>query len=314
MSTTSEKPHSTEYFGKERHFWWNQDFLALLKDRIAFPEARSLLDVGCGKCHWTAIATTFFPNLENIVGVDFETTWVTGARDALAGHLSSALGHAGRPLELDFVASDAHSLPFPDKSFDVVTCQTVLMHLARPEDAVAEMFRVVRPGGLVLLAEPENSLNFHRLEPAAATLSLDELTARYRFWTATHFARKRTTGSDFDLGHRLTALLAANGALEPRAYLNDRANAMAPPYAEPYQEAFIAAGRAWTTLLATDSPTRRTYTALAREAGLTDSEIEDAFALEVRLSATRKQKIDEQTWCHGGGSLHYIAWGRKPNG
>lgn len=108
--------------------------------------------------------------------------------------------------------------------------------------------------------------------------------------------------------------LAANGALEPRAYLNDRANAMAPPYAEPYQEAFIAAGRAWTSLLATDSPTRRTYTALARESGLTDSEIEDAFALEVRLSATRKRLVDEQTWCHGGGSLHYIAWGREPNG
>ncbi len=312
MSTEPRQPHSAEHFGKERNFWWNEDFLALLRDRIAFPEARSLLDVGCGKCHWTAIATTFFPGLERIVGVDFETTWVQGARDALTGHLSNALTEAARPLALDFVTADAHALPFPDASFDVATCQTVLMHLARPEVAVAEMFRVVRPGGIVLLAEPENSLNFHRLEPATATLTLDELTARYRFWTATHLARIRTTGSDFDLGHRLTALLAANGAIEPKAFVNDRANAMAPPYNEPHQEAFIASERAWTTLLSTDSPTHRTYAALARESGLTDAEIDAAIALEVRLSATRKQLVETQAWCHGGGSLHYIAWGRKP--
>jgi ubiquinone/menaquinone biosynthesis C-methylase UbiE len=314
MSTEPKQPHSAEYFGKERNFWWNEDFLALLKARIAFPEARSLLDVGCGKCHWTAIATTFFPGLERIVGVDFETTWVQGARDALAGHLSAILDRPDRPLELDFVAADAHCLPFPDATFDVVTCQTVLMHLARPEVAVAEMFRVVRPGGIVLLAEPENSLNFHRLEPATAALTLDELTARYRFWTATHLARKRTTGSDFDLGHRLTALLVANGAIEPKAYVNDRANAMAPPFSEPHQQAFIASERAWMTLLSTDSPTRHTYTALARESGLTDAEIDAAIALEVRLSATRKHLVEDQTWCHGGGSLHYIAWGHKPPG
>lgn len=47
-------------------------------------------------------------------------------------------------------------LPYPDGAFDAAVCSWVLQHLARPEAAVAELARVVRPGGLVLLAVPNS--------------------------------------------------------------------------------------------------------------------------------------------------------------
>ena len=53
--------------------------------------------------------------------------------------------------------ADAKTLPFPDASFDLVTCQTLLIHLADPSAVIAEMARVARPGGLVLAAEPRTS-------------------------------------------------------------------------------------------------------------------------------------------------------------
>ncbi len=56
----------------------------------------------------------------------------------------------------EVVACDATSLPFADDSFDAVLCVTVLCHrsIESPAAAVAEMARVVRPGGLVCLWEP----------------------------------------------------------------------------------------------------------------------------------------------------------------
>jgi ubiquinone/menaquinone biosynthesis C-methylase UbiE len=52
---------------------------------------------------------------------------------------------------LDFRVANAEALPFPDDSFDAVVGNFVLLHLARPEQAVGEVFRVLVPGGRVAL-------------------------------------------------------------------------------------------------------------------------------------------------------------------
>lgn len=308
MSTPTPAPHSAEHFGEERDAWWNADYLELTRLRLAFPEARTLVDVGCGQCHWTAIATELFPGIDSVVGVDFEPAWVEGAEAAYRLRLE----RQGRRFEGAFrsVLGDARRLPLPDASADVVTCQTVLMHLARPEEAVAEMFRVVRPGGVVLVAEPENSLNFIRLDTAAMTLSLDELTAIYRFRTGIHLGRA-ATGGDWDIGHRLAGMLAAAGGVEVRVYTSDRANPCAPPYDDPIQRAAIAAELAWGELMEADSEARRDHTAWARTGGLSAEEIARGFALEAKVRAERRHQVEAGTWLHGGGAIQYLAWARR---
>ena len=52
------------------------------------------------------------------------------------------------------VVGDAHRLPFSVDSIGALHCEAVLEHLERPERAVAEMFRVLRPGGYVFAATP----------------------------------------------------------------------------------------------------------------------------------------------------------------
>jgi demethylmenaquinone methyltransferase/2-methoxy-6-polyprenyl-1,4-benzoquinol methylase len=61
-------------------------------------------------------------------------------------------GKARRP-ELGFVAGDALRLPFADASFDAVTISFGLRNVARTTDALAEMLRVTRPGGRVVVCE-----------------------------------------------------------------------------------------------------------------------------------------------------------------
>jgi SAM-dependent methyltransferase len=55
-------------------------------------------------------------------------------------------------VEVDFVAGDAEALPYPDAAFDVVLSQFGHMFAPRPEVAVAEMMRVLKPGGRVAFA------------------------------------------------------------------------------------------------------------------------------------------------------------------
>lgn len=52
------------------------------------------------------------------------------------------------------VVGDAYSLPYADNSVDAIHCEAVLEHLEFPNEAVAEMFRVLRPGGQLFTATP----------------------------------------------------------------------------------------------------------------------------------------------------------------
>jgi len=54
--------------------------------------------------------------------------------------------------DIDYVSGDAASLPFNDEAFDVVACQFALMFFPEPVRAVAEMARVLRPGGRIGLS------------------------------------------------------------------------------------------------------------------------------------------------------------------
>jgi len=61
--------------------------------------------------------------------------------------------------EIDLREGDAHQLDFPDNSFDTVVCTFSLCAIPDHERAVSEMRRVLRPGGLLLLADHIESPN-----------------------------------------------------------------------------------------------------------------------------------------------------------
>ena len=53
----------------------------------------------------------------------------------------------------EFVVSSADKLPYPDESFDIVTCSQSFHHYPYPEQAIREAKRVLKPGGLYILSD-----------------------------------------------------------------------------------------------------------------------------------------------------------------
>lgn len=94
--------------------------------------------------------------------------------------LSSAKAEGPTP---DWVRGWSHALPFASGSFDAVLCKGAIDHFDRPARAIAEMARVTRPGGRVILA----IANFESLACRAARL-LDDFTEG---WLGRPLARGR---------------------------------------------------------------------------------------------------------------------------
>jgi SAM-dependent methyltransferase len=102
------------------------------------------------------------------LGIDLAQFASHGARvtdvDLSAGHLALAEEHFRlRGLAGRFVHHDGEDLPFPDASFDLVYSNGVIHHTPNTKRVVEEIWRVLRPGGrVIVMVYAENSLNYWR--------------------------------------------------------------------------------------------------------------------------------------------------------
>ena len=178
------EPHSAEYFDEQRDFWWNDDFLRLVAARIGLELVRSVLEVGAGLGHWGSTLLEVLSPEACVVGVERDPRWVIQA-----GERVDELGLTGR---CRYVQGVAEALPFKDESFDLVTCQTLLIHVTDPTAVICEMRRVVRPGGLLLLSEPNNLAGLLVGDSTTAGKSVADLTERIAFGLICDAARRRS--------------------------------------------------------------------------------------------------------------------------
>jgi SAM-dependent methyltransferase len=228
-----ETPHSAAYFGDTRDFWWNRDFLELMSRRWKLGAVGRVLDIGCGLGHWSACLAPFLPAGCELTGVDREARWVDEAR-----HRSAAHPH----LRCTFVTGEAERLPFADESFDLVTCQTVLIHVREPVVALREMLRVLRPGGLLAVAEPNNvAVNLVRSDlevPVAEILTLVEFQMRCE-------RGKMKLGEGFiSVGPLVPGWLAELGLGQIESWQSDKTTMLLPPYASAEAQALVSEAEA----------------------------------------------------------------------
>lgn len=128
------------------------------------PDSR-VLDVGCGPGVLAAEVARRIPS-GNVTGFDASADRLTEAQKNFI-RLGNAQAQAG----------EATALPFTDDSFDFIYCRFLLEYLREKERAVAEMARVCRPGGTVLLQDLDGQLLWHHPVDQALQADIERVLA-----------------------------------------------------------------------------------------------------------------------------------------
>lgn len=224
----------------------------LLHNDSVYPAGSTVIEAGCG------VGSQTIPLLRRNPGARLTCVDVSAASLAEARERVSA---AGLPLP-SFEEADLRALPFADGTFDDAFVCFVLEHLPDPATALAELRRVVRPGGSLTVIEGDHASTLFHPEDAAARAAI-----------ACQVALQAAAGGDANIGRRLYPLLVGAGLeavrVSPRLVYAD---ASRPALAEGF--------------------VRRTYVAMiaglrdrAIQAGLTDAATFDAGVAGLRRAA-----------------------------
>jgi len=108
-----------------------------------------------------------------ITGLDISKSFVKIARKNAA--------EAG--LKIDFREGNASAMPFKDNTFDFTFCQAAFKNFSEPVKAVSEMYRVLKPGGMAVIADMRRDASAEDIEREVNVMGLDPLNRFFVKWT-----------------------------------------------------------------------------------------------------------------------------------
>ena len=132
----STGPYAGVDFSRYSQYWWSNRYYARLVRHYA-PQQGKVLELGCGMGHLLA----WLVDRYQVVGCDINPWALAQARQNV-------------PSGQFLLLSGDEPYSFPGAAFDVLVAKHVVEHLHHPEQAIAEMSRVLKPGGLLILVTP----------------------------------------------------------------------------------------------------------------------------------------------------------------
>lgn len=295
----TKQPHSAAQFTPSRDHWWNPDFLDLMAERLSLKACRNVLELGAGKGHWSGLILERVAPDAHMTLVDRERRWISA--------LDKRFAHDSRVTTLQ---ADVAALSLPHRSFDLVTCQTLLMHLPDVKAVLHQAFDLLAPGGLLLVSEPDNFANRLALDSQCSELTPEEFGRMAAMWWSFERGRERYGLGQEWIAVRLPALINAEGFSSLSVYANDRPAMLAPPYITREERAAITDWLA-TPSQADDVAAREDVLRFVLAGGMDEATFDSAWAIVSRMDARARSALTARTLSYCTGNLYLFA-ARRP--
>lgn len=302
MPIKKETPgHSEQHFTKYRDFWWNEDFLDLMAHRLQLNRHHSLLDVGCGLCHWSKLLVHYLAKPARVVGLDNDIKW-SKENPEINTYFQQ------NQAQIELVSGDAQVLPFEDNTFDMVTCQTVLIHVHNPQMAIEEMYRILKPGGTLLCVEPNNRVQSLTKSSLSTDDPIDEVLDHVKYTLICERGKQKLGEGDSSVGDLVPGLMAETGFENIDVYISDKAIPMFPGYDTKEQKATLQQWRKGNSLSGGELPDYKYFKAFG------DRYLHFYELYHEKYHETGEeflQSIDEKQYHSAGGAILYLVSGTK---
>jgi SAM-dependent methyltransferase len=139
---------------------------------LALRPGERVLDVGSGPGLLAADMAEVVGLAGHVIGIDVS--------DAMLALGQRRCANIGETVRLSFIKADATALPFPDAAFDAAVSIQVYEYVADLPNALAELYRVLRPGGRALILDTDwDSIVWHADDPERMGRLLDAWRARF---------------------------------------------------------------------------------------------------------------------------------------
>lgn len=210
---------------ESREYWWNPDYLELLANRLDLSSVKHLADIGCGLGMLAFQLSDFLPSDAQVTGIDFEKKYVKRATQ------KARKVHKRNGVHFDFKTGDANQIPLEDASQDLVTCQTLLMHMKDPLRVLHEMKRCTRDEGLVMAIEPNNLASVLMFDTYAQTAyEVDDMLELMEIRLRCEKGKKKLGEGFSSIGDSLPDLFRQAGLHNIQVYISDKSQNLIPPY------------------------------------------------------------------------------------
>lgn len=154
-----------------RDRWWTAGWTHWVSSHLRCDPGETLVHVGCGNGEIDVALALATPGLR-VISLDVQPERVRHTRD-----LGEDVG-----VSLAGLAGDLRALPLASASADAVLCLGVLQHLPDPARGARDLAGLVRPGGRVLVVEPDHEARYWYSESPAGQRAYDEARATLRRW------------------------------------------------------------------------------------------------------------------------------------
>jgi len=288
-----------------RKYVWREDTIEKLAAWLALKPGMTVIDVGCGLGYLGYTYWPWYGQGGRYIGIDKSHKLLTDTR--------KAANEWAQDGEATFIRGDVYRLPSGDDIADIVMCQTLLMHLERPESALREMVRVAKPGRLIVCLEPDNvSPRIGRHFSSMPQLDFDDLLLYARIYLTCHEGRMKLGRGDAAIGPKVPHMMKTLALTEIDIRINDRVFHLEPPYESPRQRHAIEQLRKqWL-----EEKGRELWFQREKEeflAGGGDLEDYNRYReIDDRSLSLFREQLENGTLYSCGSSDMYIIKGRKP--